>query len=414
MADPGPSANPTVLERVAPPPPAAPLARHTRIDNFRVIRLIGRGGMGEVYLAQDIKLGRRVALKLVNPEQLGSDEAKERFFFEARATARFNHENIVTIYSTGEHDGRPYVALEYVEGQTLSERLYDGDLSAREAARIGLAIARALAEAHRHNLLHRDLKPDNVLISLEGVVRVVDFGLAKVIDRDRWRRPSAPPQPAPPRAETETVDDPFTSLAAGVRGTPQYMAPEQWLGVESSGATDVWALGLILGEMVTGRRPYEDVSRDDLMSAVTSDKPVPALSTPREVPEALTALIARCLAKQADVRPSAEELVDELTAIVTQPRGSAARHDEQELSPFPGLLPFDEARAALFFGRDDEVAAFVERLRRACVLPVVGPSGVGKSSFVRAGVLPRLRERGACVLLAVRPGEHPLELLSQR
>jgi serine/threonine protein kinase len=139
----------------------AVIAPGTMVDSFKVARLIGRGGMGEVYLARDMKLGRKVALKVVHPEALGDARNAERFSFEARVTARFSHPHIVTIFAVGEHNGSPYVALEYLEGQTLRERMEELRPSVKETLRIGLAIAEALSEAHRHKVLHRDLKPEN-------------------------------------------------------------------------------------------------------------------------------------------------------------------------------------------------------------------------------------------------------------
>ena len=258
--------------------PTSPLRRGTAIDNYRTVRLIGRGGMGEVYLARDTKLGRKVALKLINRDQIGERDAVERFLFEARATAVFNHPNIVTIYAAGEHQGRPYVALEYVEGQSLGQRLEQGPVSRAEALRIGLAIGRALVEAHRQNLLHRDLKPDNVLISGEGIVRVADFGLAKVIGPGQWPGSiDAPLFAAVAGPDVSTLDEPFATRDRGWRGTPPYMAPEQWRELEPKEATDIWALGLILHEMLAGRHPYKEKisSPTSLAYMVCGPRPVP-------------------------------------------------------------------------------------------------------------------------------------------
>ncbi|MFH0903025.1 MAG: serine/threonine-protein kinase [Pseudomonadota bacterium] len=162
--------------------PEVVLAEGTMVDELRVVRLVGRGGMGEVYLARDTKLGRKVALKLIRPRTLGSGDAVARFMREAQLTASFSHPNIVTVYRVGEHEGRPYLALEFLEGQNLRQRLQEERPGVREAVRIGLAIAQALAEAHRHRVLHRDLKPENVLLAKDGGVRVLDLGLAKALE----------------------------------------------------------------------------------------------------------------------------------------------------------------------------------------------------------------------------------------
>ena len=161
--------------------PQAMLEAGELIEHFKIVRPVGRGGMGEVYLARDMRLGRKVALKVVHRSALGDERSILRFFHEAKLTARFNHPHIVTVYGVGEHDGQPYVALEYLEGQTLRERLEEGRLGLRENLRVGLAIAEALAEAHSHGILHRDLKPGNILLPRDGRLRVVDFGLAKSV-----------------------------------------------------------------------------------------------------------------------------------------------------------------------------------------------------------------------------------------
>ncbi len=167
---------------MAPPREIEPLAAGTLIDHFQVQRLIGRGGMGDVYCARDVRLGRKVALKLVSPEKAGALEVIERIRAEARTIARFSHPHIVAIHFVGEYRNAPYLALEYLEGENLFQRLRKQRPSIKEAARIGMAIAQAVAEAHRHHTLHRDLKPQNVLLPPDGRLRVVDFGIAKLCE----------------------------------------------------------------------------------------------------------------------------------------------------------------------------------------------------------------------------------------
>ena len=379
------------------------LAAGEQVDHFKVLRLLGRGGMGEVYLARDTKLGRRVALKLVHPTLLAAPRALERFLFEARATARFSHPNIVTIHHVGSVADRPYVALEYVPGQSLRQRLKEQRPGTPEAMRVGLAVAEALAEAHRRGILHRDLKPDNVLIGRDGRVRVVDFGLAKVIPRQGLPSlETGEVPPVEPRAEGHSE--------AGLKGTPRYMAPEQWRQLESSGATDVWALGLMLFELATGRHPYPQPSLARRAAAVCDDAAVPRADEEGDVPAALADIIAECLDKDPDQRPPAEQAAQRLSHLLNP----ALRPSAAQLNPYLGLMPFTEQHAAMFHGRDQEIAAFVERLRGEPVLPVVGPSGAGKSSFVQAGVIPRLREQGGLVVLPMRPGGQPFTTLASR
>jgi WD40 repeat protein/serine/threonine protein kinase len=377
------------------------LSPETLVDHFRIIRPLGKGGMAEVYLARDTKLGRKVALKVVRPETLGSKEAIERFLFEARATARFSHPHIVTIFAVGESDGRPYVALEYLEGQSLRQRMEQQRPSLAETVRIGMAIAEALKEAHGGDILHRDLKPENVILSIDGRLRVLDFGLAGVRQREE------DPDQRQDLLESAILE-PAGSRIQGVQGTPAYMAPEQWEEKESTGAVDVWALGVILYELVSGRRPYEETSAVKQAARVLGPYPVPALEG--EAPSELEALIMDCLNKDPAKRPSSSHVVRHLSEFISRDREMVPTEE----SPYRGLLAFDERHRHFFFGRDSEIAAFVERLRQQPVLPVVGPSGAGKSSFVQAGVIPRLRERGPLVVLHLRPGSDPFLVLANR
>lgn len=164
-----------------PEPDGGELGAGQHVDHFELERLLGRGGMGEIYLAEDTHLHRKVALKVIAPGLLDAPEAQERFLVEARATARFNHPHVVTIHSVGRHRDRPYLALEYVEGETLRARLDRGPVPLTEALQLARAITSALVEAHRHQVLHRDLKPQNVMIGQDGRARVLDFGLAKLV-----------------------------------------------------------------------------------------------------------------------------------------------------------------------------------------------------------------------------------------
>ncbi len=388
-----------------PTSPVQSLARGTLVDNYRVDRLVGRGGMGEVYLARDTLLGRRVALKVIHRKRIGSAEAIARFLFEARTTARFSHPHIVAIHGVGEHEGQPYLALEYLEGRSLRARLREGRPSTREATRIAVAIAEGLAEAHRNGVLHRDLKPDNVFLPSDGRLRVVDFGLARVRRQDdagteRWQGASAeyaPERPVPERA--------------AIYGTPSYMAPELWRGLGATEAADVWALALILHEMLTGIHPYRGPERaSPLAIDVCSPRPVPVAAELELAPEAIRQIVLDCLSKDPRHRPGAAAVARALRDWLDPPRHRAGG----EIGPFPGLAAFDEQHAHLYFGRHGEIVAFVERVRTEPIVPVIGPSGAGKTSFVQAGVLPRLREQGKWRVLRMRPGARPFLTLARR
>jgi formylglycine-generating enzyme required for sulfatase activity len=346
-----------------------PIAPETEIAGFRVKALLGEGAMARVYLAHDMTLGRRVALKLF---KRAADGAAEEVLREARATAALDHPNIVHIYQTGTFDGLPFLALEFIDGETLRDRLRQGALPAAEALRIAHAVAEALVAAHQRGYVHGDVKPENVLIASSGRVRLVDFGLAKTIG--------------------------VATLGAG---TAEYMAPERWLKAELTPAVDVWALGVLLHELVSGRQPF---TTERLVAAVYANA---QLSLDRgDGAEALPDVVKRCLAWDPAARPSARGVADELRQLL---RGDTPSPQ----APFRGLTAFAEADAADFCGRDDDTLAALERLRRATLLTIVGPSGVGKSSFVRARVVPRLREAGPCAVCYVRPGGRPLVSLVQ-
>lgn len=450
---------------------AALLQRDQRVDHFLIVRPLGHGGFGEVYLARDTRLGRRVALKIVHPRHLGSDEAVQRFLFEARATARFSHPHIVTVYAVGEHEGMPYVALEYLEGRTLRQQLLEGPMARAEALRTALAIAEALQEAHAGGILHRDLKPENILLAKDGRLRVLDFGLAKRIDvqsvvaTDVFPPPTAPPAAqAAAMAPTEAMSRPLGSAAAdldegeagatlgptlppptqpqggaaqggaalplliegdasqtlgegfdssalsGVRGTPYYMAPEQWAAAQQTPAVDLWAFGVLLHELLTGTFPFEARQAIAIGHEVCSSKPLTLALDTKELAPELLRLVSNCLDKDPLVRPTAAGAVEVLRELLSSGRAELA----EEQGPFRGLLPFSERHAGLYFGREAELAAFLELLRDEPVLAVVGPSGAGKSSFVAAGVVPRLREQGRTVLLRLRPGPDPFGALATR
>ncbi|MFH2010282.1 MAG: protein kinase [bacterium] len=402
------------------------LAPGDEVEHFRVIRQIGEGGMGEVYLARDTRLGRKVALKLIHSEILDASKALGDFLQEARLTAAFNHPHIVTVYHAGAHEGRPYLALEYLEGRTLKERQEEARVPLKEILRLGRSIAEALVEAHRAGVLHRDLKPGNVVLSGDGRLRVLDFGLARRITLEPadvdvrtdpgWKGASRAAVDHEAKTmslweEGATEQTGEVQGGGGVRGTPGYMAPEQWQAKPLSPAIDIWALGMVLHELCAGRHPFEGMAMIQMCLRATGEEPLPSLrELAPDLPVSLCELVDRCLAKQPDRRPTATEVVTALGRLLQTDRPSLG--DEE--SPFQGLLPFTERHADRFFGRDAEIAEFLERLRQLPVLPVIGPSGAGKSSFVQAGIIPRLHELDRWKILRLRPGDQPFETLAAR
>ena len=354
-----------------------------RVDGFEVKRLLGLGGMGCVYLARDERLGRLVALKLILPTKV-TPERTRKFLEEARITARFSHPHIVVVHALGQVRRQPYIALEYLDGASLGRRLSEGRPSVAQAGRWALAIARALSAAHAHGVLHCDLKPDNVIIPSDGRLRVVDFGLAQAM--------------GPTHGEARHP------------GTPRYMAPEQWTGGRLTPAVDVWALGLLLAEMLGGVHPLVPHGFDAAVEQRAHDPELARTVSLGDAPEPVAALVRRCMCVDPTGRPG----LDEVEALLSSRVEHTPLSGRVTECPFPGLLPYDTHHASVFFGRDAEVDAFVERMRTEAVLPIVGPSGAGKSSFVRAGVLPRLVEGGAWAVLSMRPGSRPLRTLAAR
>jgi hypothetical protein len=311
------------------PAPWEVLAAGTMVEHFEVLRPLGQGGMGEVYLARDTHLQREVAIKIIRPQPTQSSDSVRRLLREARTTARFNHPNIVTIHHVGTHRGNPYLALEYLDGQTLREQIRRGALDQEAAVEIGLATAAAMQEAHQHGVLHRDLKPENVMLPRDGRPRVLDFGLAAV-----HAQTPTPPGERLTGAGGTGLAGPDRSLSivthhGSLRGTPAYMAPEQWRGEACTVASDVWAFGVMLFEMIAGRRPFAEDDIDGLRARVADGHPAPGLAEncPRPVPGELDAICEACLDKDPGGRPTAGQLASRLRDVLAALRGQA------ELSP---------------------------------------------------------------------------------
>ncbi len=362
---------------------------YPQIGHYRVVRLLGRGGMGSVFLARDMRLGRSVALKLLAHE-LSSATDRRQFDVEARTTASLSHPNIVTLFDIGEHEGRPWVALEYIDGCTLAQRMSEDWPTSAETLRVGLAIARAIEAAHRAGVVHRDLKPANVLLGVDGRPRVVDFGIARFVGGHS--------EPPPSTAEGDDLT---------LVGTPSYMAPEQWRG-EDGPETDVWALGLILYQLLSRAHPLRGLDAAQIALRAELAEPVPSTPELHAASPELAPIVMRCLRRLPSERPTATELVTQLAALEGRLRAPTPTEN-----PFRGLLPFSERHAHLFFGRDGEVSAFVERLRAQSILVVVGSSGAGKSSFVLAGVAPRIKESASVRVITVRPQGRPFSALAE-
>jgi CHASE2 domain-containing sensor protein/class 3 adenylate cyclase len=263
------------------------------VPGYEIVRELGRGGMGVVYLAREVALDRTVALKMILDAGPAGSPERERLRREAQSVASLQHPNIVQVHAVGEQDGRPYLALEYCGGGSLKDRLAGKPLAAREAARLVETIARAVAAAHHKHILHRDLKPGNVLLTEAGDVKVADFGLAKQID-------GAPRAPGP-----------GLTRSGAILGTPSYMPPEQARGERVGPAADVYALGAILYECLTGRPPFEAANPVDTLAQVLFQEPVPPRRVRPDMPAALELICLQCLQKDSGKRYAAAEALAE-------------------------------------------------------------------------------------------------------
>ncbi|AKJ07513.1 serine/threonine protein kinase [Archangium gephyra] len=385
----------------------------TRIQHYELIRELGSGGMGTVFLARDTRLGRRVAIKFLHTQDA---DVTKRFILEARTTARCSHENIVIIYEVGESQAGPFMVLEFLEGQPLMKVMGKQRLPPSRAVELMVPVVRALACAHEQGIVHRDLKPENIVVTNAGAIKVLDFGIAKVLQGDEPNEgliAQGNGKPHLPSAAELGEDVSNLTRRGAIMGTMAYMAPEQWgIGVPIDHRADIWAVGIMLFRMIAGKHPLDPLRGPQLMVTAMMDEAMPRLqSVVPDVPPDLAAVIDRCLLKPKDERfPDANSLLKALEPFLPGRYSRELRIDE---SPYAGLSSFQEADADRFFGRTREIAALVNRISDRPLLAVVGPSGTGKSSFVRAGLVPVLKRSGtAWESLVIRPGRNPLAALA--
>jgi eukaryotic-like serine/threonine-protein kinase len=424
-------------------------------DEYRLIRLLGRGSMGSVYLAHDTVLDRSVAVKFVGNVAPDAED-RERFLVEARAVARIQHPNVMVIYRVGELEGHPYLITEYIHGKNLGELTIP--LPWRKVLEMGIGLSRGLATAHRMGVLHRDIKLANAVLSETGEIKLLDFSLAKLVDA-AVAEPSGPSgeydaaaasraamqaiekhiaEAKPTRIDrmAETVKvaslleadrardeglaaawparaSPLTQ-AGTLLGTPHYMAPELWRAEPATRRSDVYALGVLLYILCTGRPPTEASSPVELATRVQESEPRPLLERARGGERRVEGIIDRCLRRDPFERfASADELRSALELMTPMGRELAI----PEGNPYRGLQAFEAQHRALFFGRAAEIRTVVERLRADPLVVVAGDSGVGKSSLCRAGVLPLIEEGvvepgRSWASAAMTPGRFPLQTLT--
>jgi predicted ATPase/tRNA A-37 threonylcarbamoyl transferase component Bud32 len=327
-------------------------------ENFGHYRLdvqIGQGGMAEVFRAFDTRLKRPVAVKLLRKALLDQPASVQRFLREARAASALNHPNIVIIHEVGEtSDGEPYIVQEFIDGRTLRSLLTEA-MPVATIADVGSQVARALAAAHAKGIVHRDVKPENIMIRGDGFVKVLDFGIARKVEVD---------------AELGTRTE-FETMAGMLLGTPSYMAPEQVMGEAAHGPTDVFALGIVLYEMAIGRRPFVAASHVGVLASILSDQPAPLASMAPGIPQALDELIQRMLQKEPARRPSARDVERELAAAVQT----------------SAVSPITATRARTTVGRDAQREQLMRAYARvkggqSVIVGVTGEPGIGKTSLV--------------------------------
>ena len=277
------------------------LTSGTKLGPYEIQSPLGAGGMGEVYRARDIRLDRTVAVKVLASHLSSSPELKQRMEREARAISSLNHPNICHLYDIGSQDGADYLVMEFLEGETLAERLHKGALPLNETLKIGIAVAEALAVAHRHGIVHRDLKPGNIMLTKSGA-KLMDFGLAKSAVGGLGSAASSAPLLS--AAQTMSQASPVSPLttAGTMIGTIQYMSPEQIEGKEADARSDLFALGAVLYEMVTGARPFEGKSQISVASAILEKEPAPISVVQPLTPPAFEYIVSACLAKNPDDR----------------------------------------------------------------------------------------------------------------
>lgn len=275
------------------------------IGHYKILNLLGAGGMGEVYLAQDTSLGRKVALKLLPADFTIDDERVRRFQQEARAASALNHPNIITIYQIGQFDNRRFIATEFIEGRTLRQLEKGSKLDLRQALEIASQIAGALAAAHQAGIVHRDIKPENIMLRPDGYVKVLDFGLAKLTEQEF----------STAETDARTIEQ-LDTQPGMVLGTAKYMSPEQARGLKVDGRSDIFSLGVLFYEMVTGRAPFEGDTTSDLIASILKVDPPPLTDSWPDAPNELERIISKALSKGTEDRyQSAGDMLVDLKTL---------------------------------------------------------------------------------------------------
>jgi serine/threonine protein kinase/membrane-associated phospholipid phosphatase len=289
------------------------------LAHYRVIERLASGGMGEIYIAEDTRLGRRVALKVLPAEAVADAEKLQRFQSEARAVAAMNHPNIVTIHGVESDGGIHFIAMELVEGQTLRKLIPKGGLPLPEFFRIAEQLTAAVSVAHQSGITHRDLKPDNVMVTASGHVKVLDFGLAKLVDE-----PAESSFDGPTRIDSERTPSPNLTEDGALLGTVPYMSPEHVAGRGIDHRSDIFSLGIILYEMLTGERPFQGSTSSSVMSSIVNKPAIPIARQRPEVPRSVELAIELCLEKDPADRLQQASVLHEQLRIAHREISSAS------------------------------------------------------------------------------------------
>ena len=357
----------TVLSPTPPPPDDSQSFTGEMIGVYKLIKQVGHGGMGTVYLVYDTRLGRRAALKLLPSNLVNNPERVRRFQREARTASALNHPNIITIYDFGQESGRDYIVTEFVEGRTLREYIGRPDLTLNQILDVVIQVASALEAAHAAGIVHRDIKPENIMLRPDGYVKVLDFGLAKLTDVESGSD------------ETKADDSPkssdFETRTGVVLGTANYMSPEQARGQKVDGRSDLFSLGVILYELITGKQPFRGETWHHTMVAITDAEPPPIAHDAEGAPASLQQIINRSLAKNREQRfKTAGEMQTELKAVRGELGADARIHriDSERAATattFGGDIADGSVRARESTAEDERArttreVSLVSRLRR--------------------------------------------------
>src|SRR5437660_3803661 len=363
------------------------------IGHYKMSKRIGTGGMGDVYLATDMTAGRKAALKLLPMRFTADAERLKRFQQEAHAVVGLNHPNILTVYEIGEDHSTHYIASELIEGETLRQRLMRGRIEVGEAVDIAIQVASALAAAHETGIVHRDIKPENIMIRRDGYVKVLDFGIAKLTE-------TSPAEAADPEGATKIL---LNTTPGMIMGTVTYMSPEQARGIAVGASTDIWSLGVVLYEMLTGHKPFEGRTMSHVIVSILEQEPPPLAHYLRLAPDDLQRMLKKVLHKERDERyQTVDELLIDLKNLKREwefqanlkSEGMLARSlaqasgdlqtpvsltgaSQSKAPMIPHNLP---AQLTALIGRETESGTVKKLLQgRARLVTLTGPGGTGKT-----------------------------------